>query len=195
MNTLTTRPSRIRWLILALLFFISVVTYIDRVNISVTARQMMPAYGMTDQQMGWVFSAFGAHQPLNAVSPKILRALLHRSYDLVRHDIPRQTVEADFDMLERAIKSDTEFAKLFGITTVSKPSSNSANYPYTLGLVAEKVTGKEGVYWYEAQKYIDRIKVEKKVDIKRSDNRYHSATKTGKKRAPSYTNILTIWSS
>ena len=58
MNTLTTRPSRIRWLILALLFLISVVTYIDRVNISVTARQMMPAYGMTDQQMGWVFSAF-----------------------------------------------------------------------------------------------------------------------------------------
>ena len=52
MNTLTTRPSRIRWLILALLFLISVVTYIDRVNISVTARQMMPAYGMTDQEMG-----------------------------------------------------------------------------------------------------------------------------------------------
>ena len=57
-NTLTTRPSGIRWLILALLFLISVVTYIDRVNISVTARQMMPAFGMTDQQMGWVFSAF-----------------------------------------------------------------------------------------------------------------------------------------
>src|SRR5262245_18429866 len=36
----------------------SVVTYIDRINISVTARQMMPAYGMTDQEMGWVFSAF-----------------------------------------------------------------------------------------------------------------------------------------
>lgn len=58
MNTLTSRPSQIRWLILALLFLISVVTYIDRVNISVTARQMMPAYGMTDQEMGWVFSAF-----------------------------------------------------------------------------------------------------------------------------------------
>jgi MFS transporter, ACS family, glucarate transporter len=43
---------------LALLFLISVVTYVDRVNISVTARQMMPAYGLTDQQMGWVFSAF-----------------------------------------------------------------------------------------------------------------------------------------
>ncbi len=51
-------PSPLRWLILGLLFSISVVTYIDRVNISVTARQMMPALGLTDQQMGWVFSAF-----------------------------------------------------------------------------------------------------------------------------------------
>lgn len=47
-----------RWLILGLLFSISVVTYIDRVNISVTARQMMPALGLTDQEMGWIFSAF-----------------------------------------------------------------------------------------------------------------------------------------
>lgn len=45
-------------MILGLLFAISVVTYIDRVNISVTAREMMPALGLTDQQMGYVFSAF-----------------------------------------------------------------------------------------------------------------------------------------
>lgn len=51
-------PSRIRWAILSLLLAISVVTYIDRVNISVTARQMMPALGLTDLQMGKVFSAF-----------------------------------------------------------------------------------------------------------------------------------------
>lgn len=51
-------PSPLRWLILGLLFAISVVTYIDRVNISVTARQMMPALGITEQEMGWVFSAF-----------------------------------------------------------------------------------------------------------------------------------------
>ena len=47
-----------RWGILSLLFAISAVTYMDRVNISVTARQMMPAYGLTDQDMGYVFSAF-----------------------------------------------------------------------------------------------------------------------------------------
>jgi len=52
------RLARLRWLILALLFAISVVTYIDRVNISVTARQMMPALGLTNQDMGWIFSSF-----------------------------------------------------------------------------------------------------------------------------------------
>jgi ACS family glucarate transporter-like MFS transporter len=47
-----------RWGILSLLFAISAVTYMDRVNISVTARQMMPAYDLTDQDMGYIFSAF-----------------------------------------------------------------------------------------------------------------------------------------
>jgi len=36
---------------------ISLVTYIDRVNISVTARQIMAALGLTEHQMGQVFSA------------------------------------------------------------------------------------------------------------------------------------------
>jgi len=51
-------PTRIRWRIAALLCAISIVTYIDRVNISVTARQMMPALGLTDLQMCQIFSAF-----------------------------------------------------------------------------------------------------------------------------------------
>src|SRR5207249_11389870 len=51
-------PSRTRWKILALLTLISVITYVDRVNISVAARQMMPALGLTQLQMGYVFSAF-----------------------------------------------------------------------------------------------------------------------------------------
>jgi len=50
--------SRTRWKILALLTLISIITYVDRVNISVAARQMMPALGLTQLQMGYVFSAF-----------------------------------------------------------------------------------------------------------------------------------------
>lgn len=51
-------PSRTRWKILALLTLISVITYVDRVNISVAARQMMPALGLTQIEIGYVFSAF-----------------------------------------------------------------------------------------------------------------------------------------
>ncbi len=51
-------PTSARWKILALLTLISVITYVDRVNISVAARQMMPALGLTQVQMGYVFSAF-----------------------------------------------------------------------------------------------------------------------------------------
>lgn len=57
-STPPARPPRARWIVLALLFAVSVVTYIDRVNISVTARQMMPAFGLTGDQMGRIFSAF-----------------------------------------------------------------------------------------------------------------------------------------
>jgi ACS family glucarate transporter-like MFS transporter len=50
--------SRTRWKILFLLTSISVITYVDRVNISVAGRQIMPAFGFTQLQMGYVFSAF-----------------------------------------------------------------------------------------------------------------------------------------
>lgn len=56
-RNVTTSP-RHRYGLLAVLFAISVVTYVDRVNISIAARQMMPAFGLTDIQMGHVFSAF-----------------------------------------------------------------------------------------------------------------------------------------
>ncbi len=51
-------PSHARRTILALLFLMSILTYIDRVNISVTARQMIPALDLTPVQMGQIFSAF-----------------------------------------------------------------------------------------------------------------------------------------
>ncbi|WP_330082558.1 SIR2 family protein [Methylocystis iwaonis] len=127
----------------------------------------------------WVFKAFGSERPLNAVSPKILRSLLHRSYDLVRHDIPRRKVEADFEMLERAVSNNAEFGKLFGITTINAVSANSVMFPYTLTEVARKVTGREDVSWNAAQPFLEKIKREKGVDIKSSDNKYHCVTRTG----------------
>ncbi len=132
----------------------------------------------------WVFDAFSCGQPLNSISPKVLRTLLHRSYDLVRHDIPRQRVDADFQMLEHAVQSGADFAKLFGITTVSDPSASNANYPHTITMLAEHLFGPD-TNWNQVNVMISKLKKEHGVDIKTSDNRYHITTKTGKKSSNS----------
>ena len=126
----------------------------------------------------WVFDAFGTHPSMNMVSPKVLRSLLARSYDLVRRDIPRKTVEANFEMLEGAVGSAEDFAKLFGITTISDPSVISARYLYILSDVAKEL-GLPG--WNQAQFLIDKITKKDGYDIKAVDNIYHYAIKTGTK--------------
>ena len=52
------KPTNVRWVVLALLFVVSFVAYLLRMNISVAAKFMMPELGLTEIQMGWVFAAF-----------------------------------------------------------------------------------------------------------------------------------------
>lgn len=52
------RPSWVRWRILGLLFVVSFVSYLLRMNISVAAKFMMPDLGLSEIQMGWVFGSF-----------------------------------------------------------------------------------------------------------------------------------------
>jgi ACS family glucarate transporter-like MFS transporter len=56
--TATETASNTRWKIIALVFMIYVLMFIDRVNISIAAKFIMPEYGLTDLQFGWIFSAF-----------------------------------------------------------------------------------------------------------------------------------------
>ncbi|HEV8714032.1 MAG TPA: MFS transporter [Candidatus Binatia bacterium] len=55
---MTEHPTRTRWLIVGLIFCSYVLMISDRVNISIAAKYIMPEYGLSDVQMGWVFSAF-----------------------------------------------------------------------------------------------------------------------------------------
>jgi MFS transporter, ACS family, glucarate transporter len=50
--------SRVRWKILALIFLISTITYLDRVNVSIATRYITSQYNLSDVEMGKVFSAF-----------------------------------------------------------------------------------------------------------------------------------------
>lgn len=46
----------IRWRVLYLLTFVSLVRSMDAVNFSVAAKQIMPEYGLTNVQMGVLYT-------------------------------------------------------------------------------------------------------------------------------------------
>ncbi len=50
--------SHVRWFLIFWLFILSAVSFLDRVNISVAASAIASEYGLSDVQLGWVFSAF-----------------------------------------------------------------------------------------------------------------------------------------
>ena len=125
----------------------------------------------------WVYKAFGSSEEIQAVNPKILRALLARTYALVRHDIPKRTIEVNYQTLEHAVSEEGELAKLYGITTLDNPSSINAMYPFSLTLVGEEL-GFDS--WHHANQWIAKIEKDKGVNIKASDNKYHIAIMAGK---------------
>lgn len=126
----------------------------------------------------WIYSAFAANESLENVSPKVLRALLARTYDLVRHDIPRMGVQVDFATLEQAVTSDGSLPKLLGITGLGDADMFNAAYPYTLTGVAKKLGFKT---WHHADQLNEKVIQQKKVNVKISDNQYHIKVKAGDK--------------
>ena len=54
------RPTRVRWIILLVVLFASFVSYFVRSNLSVIGGAMMEDTGLTEIQLGYVFSAFAA---------------------------------------------------------------------------------------------------------------------------------------
>ena len=56
--TSAVQASRYRWVTLGLLLVISMVTYIDRVNISIAGKYIRDVYGLSSVEMGQIFSAF-----------------------------------------------------------------------------------------------------------------------------------------
>lgn len=136
----------------------------------------------------WVYEAFGASKALQNVNPKLLRSLLARTYDLVRSDIPRNSVQVDYAVLANVSESDGELAKLYGIANASDGLDFNANFPYTLTAIG-KALGYKG--WQDANKLLEIVKNNTGTDIKASDNKYHCAIMNGKEvQSHRYSSIL-----
>jgi MFS transporter, ACS family, glucarate transporter len=55
---MTGSTSQVRWFLIFWLFVLSVVAFLDRVNISIAGSSIAAAYHLSNVQLGWIFSAF-----------------------------------------------------------------------------------------------------------------------------------------
>ncbi|MEE3808246.1 SIR2 family protein [Lysinibacillus fusiformis] len=125
----------------------------------------------------WILRAFASRKAVENVHPKLLRALMARTYKLVRSDIPSKSVEVNFEMLAEILNDDKALPKLYGITMVSESSDININFPYTLSELGKRL-GYKGLHG--ADNLIYRIKKSKGIDIKATDNKYHVFIKAGR---------------
>ncbi|WP_033568303.1 MFS transporter [Dickeya undicola] len=56
--TITTRPTKRRYLTLLMIFITVVICYVDRANLAVASAHIQREFGITKTQMGYIFSAF-----------------------------------------------------------------------------------------------------------------------------------------
>ncbi|WP_348635143.1 SIR2 family protein [Paenibacillus sp. PvP091] len=144
--------------------------------ISISPHRSVRIKSITASHFEWVFKAFGTESTVQRINPKILRSLMARTYDLVRVDIPKRTIEVDFQVLQRATSDEGELAKLYGITTLSNPTALNAGYPYSLTHVGQELGYPS---WHKAHFLIEKVRLETGIDIKSSDNQYHIRVKIG----------------
>jgi hypothetical protein len=127
------------------------------------------------EEFSWLYQSLSQERELSGLNTKLLRALLARTYKLVRSDIPRKKVEVDYETLEHAVLGGDELPKLLGI---SKADNANMSHPYVLSQVGQKLGYPR---WHGANKLLDRIFKEKGVDLRKTDNKYHCKIKTGNK--------------
>lgn len=144
--------------------------------IQVSQNKSIRIKSIVANDFSWVFSAFGANSALDNINPKLLRALLARTYDLVRSDIPRNPVQVDYRVLTNVSQSEGELAKLYGIANSSDGMAFNASYPFTLKTLGQAL-GFKG--WHDANKLLETVKSVTGVDIKTFDNKYHYAIMNG----------------
>lgn len=131
---------------------------------------------ITTHDFKWVYEAFSSDAPLEQINPKLLRALMARTYRMIRTDIPKRTIEVDFRILENALQSEEGIPSLFGLASIVKGTDLNAGFPNTMTMVSDKLKSKNHI----VINLLKKIKAEKGIDIKGSDNRYHCAIRTGK---------------
>ncbi len=146
----------------------------DQAVFSVDGREFR-IHAIHTNELKWVFEALKSQSALTSINPKLVRALAARTMKLIRHDIPSGAVAVNYDVLERVADEKDFLPTLLGITTVDNPNQS---HPFTITQVAQRLGLPN---WHAVSKLLHQIKVEKGIDLRSTDNRYHCKIKTGTK--------------
>lgn len=57
-NLITAKPTRVRWAIMASITLVTMLTYLDRLNLGIAGKYIQDELSLSTQTMGWIFSAF-----------------------------------------------------------------------------------------------------------------------------------------
>lgn len=151
-------------------------SYQKEVLLPITATKSIRIKVIYAKDYSWIFSAISKSSPSISVNPKLLRALLDRTYKLVASDIPKRELPFNFEILQDISTDDESLPKLFGLTSLNDGQALNANYQHTLTDVASKLGFKR---WNHVHHILEEIKEKHDIDLKGSDNNYHIAIKTG----------------
>ncbi len=72
-------------------------TYLSKdISINLNEGKRIRIKRIVAKDFTWVFKAFSMNKPFESIHPKLLRAFLARTYDIVRSDIPKKTYRSRF---------------------------------------------------------------------------------------------------
>jgi hypothetical protein len=145
----------------------------DETVIASNGRQFR-VWAIVTNDFTWVFRALAQEQELKSINTKLVRALAARAYKLVRSEIPRGTVEVNYDILERVADQEEELPRLLGIV---EATNTNMTHPFVLSQVAKRLGYPS---WHGASNLLAKIKFDTGIDVRQTDNRYHCKIKTGR---------------
>lgn len=161
--------------------------YQTEVLIPINGQKSVRIKALYSNDFTWVFDALSQLSPEITINPKLLRALLARTYKLVTTELPKKEVAFDLKLLKDISEDNSELPKLFGISELNNGQLLNASYIFTLTEVGKKLGYKS---WHYADHLLGKIRDEKGVDIKASDNAYHVRISVGKSAIGKYSQSL-----
>ncbi len=123
----------------------------------------------------WVYQAF-SHQAPVEFDVRTLRSLESQIKKIVRTNYNNGTVQVDYESISSLSQGQSGRLKVIGLSPIVSIAQSEVHYRHNISAVAEALGYS---HWYSVNKLIEKIERDKGINLKKSDNLYHQASKYG----------------